>query len=118
MKKDSIKFFIILQVGVLIYSLVSVVSKTASSMMKNYGLFSVPFILCVGGMFALLGIYAIIWQFVLKKLDLSIAYSNKGITLLWSMVWSLLFFGEKITFNNILGILLIIIGIVVVNSFE
>ena len=117
-KKTSVKVIIILQLGVLLYSLVSVLSKQAALAMNEYGLFSLNCFFWLCSMVALLGIYAIIWQSVLKKMDLSIAYSNKGITLFWSLIWSVLFFNESITIKNVIGVLMIIVGIMVVNSHD
>ena len=117
-KKVSVKVIIILQLGVLLYSLVSVLSKQAALAMNEYGVVSLNSFFWLCSMIILLGIYAIIWQSVLKKMDLSIAYSNKGITLFWSLIWSVLFFKEGITIKNIIGVMMIIIGIMVVNSHD
>lgn len=116
--KTSIKTFVILQLGVLLYSLVSVLSKQAALAMNEYGIFSLNSFFWLCSMVLMLGIYAIIWQRVLKKMDLSIAYSNKGITLFWSLVWSVLFFNENITIKNIIGVIMIILGIMVVNFHD
>ena len=62
-----------------------------------------------------LGVYAIIWQQIIQKTDLSVAYTNKAMTIFWSMLWSFLIFKEKITWNNILGVVIIFTGILLVN---
>jgi len=62
--------------------------------------------------FCLLGIYAIIWQQILKHIPLNIAYSGRAVTVLLGMLWGLLFFSEVITWNMILGSAIIIIGII------
>ena len=64
----------------------------------------------------ILGIYAIIWQQVLKRFELSFAMSNKGIAVLFSMIWSVLIFHEKITVNNVIGLVIIIAGIGLVSA--
>ena len=61
----------------------------------------------------MLGVYAIIWQQVLKRLDLSIAFANKGITIIWGILWGVLIFNEKITTGMIIGAIIVIIGIVI-----
>ncbi len=66
--------------------------------------------------FCILAVYAVIWQQVLKRFDLSFAMSNKGIVVLFSMIWSVLIFHEKITVNNVIGLLIIIVGIGLVSS--
>ncbi len=115
MKVNKIKTLILLQLAVFIYSIVSVFSKISSSVINEKGFFSFSFITCVILMFITLGIYAIIWQFTLKKIDLSIAYANKGLTLFWSIIWSSFLFKESINTQNIIGIIVIIIGVVVIS---
>ena len=56
------------------------------------------------------------WQKLLKKVDLSIAYVNKGMLLFWSMIWSVVIFREEITILNIIGTIIIFVGIMVVNE--
>ena len=64
----------------------------------------------------ILGVYAIIWQQLLKKFDVSIAYANKAMGLLWSIVWAILIFNETITIKNVIGVVIVIIGTIIVNS--
>ena len=105
----SIIFF--LQGAVFLYSLSGVASKYAS----NYEFLSPGFILCYGVEILLLGIYAIIWQQIIKKTDLSVAYTNKAVGIFWSMIWSIVLFNEKIYINNVIGVVLIFIGTIMVN---
>ncbi len=74
------------------------------------------FILYYGLEIFILGIYAILWQQIIKKFQLTVAYVNRAVALLWSLLWSVIFFKETITLNNVVGAVIIIIGIVVVNS--
>ena len=53
---------------------------------------------------------------IIKKFDLSIAYANRAIALLWSMVWAAVFFHEGITVQNIIGVLIVLAGTIIVNS--
>ena len=64
----------------------------------------------------ILGVYAILWQQVIKRFELSVAYANKAITLLWAIVWGVVIFGEKITLGKVAGIILVMIGIFILNS--
>lgn len=61
-------------------------------------------------------IFTMIWQRSLRYFELSYAYSMKGTTILWSILFANLFFNETITVNNMLGSLIIIVGIGVVLS--
>ncbi|MDP2891673.1 MAG: hypothetical protein Q8O09_00865, partial [Bacillota bacterium] len=76
----------LLNVLFLIYSFVAVCQKFAFNNGKNE-LFSAQFFLFIGIAFVLLAVYALLWQQVLKRVPLSVAYSNKGITLLWGLLW-------------------------------
>ena len=111
-KKNFIKNIIILQVIIMIYTLSTVAAKFAS----NEEFLSWKFILFYGIEILILGVYAILWQQIIKKFDISIAYANKAMSLLWSVVWAIVFFKEEITIQNIIGIILVIIGTLIVNS--
>jgi small multidrug resistance pump len=77
------------------------------------------FFLFVGIAFFLLVVYALLWQQVLKRVPLSIAYSNKGVTLLWGLLWGFVFFRESAIlskWNTYLGIFLVLVGIFLIVS--
>ena len=63
-------------------------------------------------------VYAILWQQIIKRVDLSIAYANRSIALLWSMLWAVLFFHETVTLKNIIGVIFVITGTMIVNRDE
>lgn len=109
---NRISNFIFLQFSVIIYSSAGVISKCASA----YPVMSMPFILLYMAEIAILGIYAIIWQQIIKKIDISVAYANKGTALLWSLVWAILLFKETITPGNIAGVIIVTIGVIIINS--
>lgn len=118
--KDGFNFknFIFIQISVLIYSFVSVLSKISAINLKSSGIFSIGFMFSVFMMFVFLGIYAILWQKILKTNKLSFAYINKGFVLTWTMLWARLIFGESITAMNLLGIAIITAGILMVTKNE
>ncbi len=103
-----------LQVVFFIYSISSVVSKFASG--NEFPSFK--FLLFYGLDLMILGIYALLWQQVIKKFELSIAYANKAITLLWTPIWGIVLFHEQITPGKAAGIVLVMIGIFILNSGE
>jgi len=111
-KKINIKHIIILQLIIIVYTMSTVAAKYAS----GHEFLSFEFILYYGIEILILGIYAILWQQIIKKFDLSIAYANKAMYLLWAMLWAVVFFGEAITIQNIIGVIIVIIGTIVVNS--
>ena len=126
MKKNiQWKDFLALQAVFLIYSFTSLSQKIASSFLpKNAGtteeflqqLLNWKLILSAGLVVLLLGVYAILWQQVIKRFQLSVAYANKAITLLWALVWGVFIFHEDLTVGKVAGILLVMIGIYVLNS--
>lgn len=92
----------------LLYALVSLLA----AMVARLPMFSLMFLLGVGGVFLLFGLYAIVWQQLLKRLPLSLAYMFKGTSLLFVLLLSALFLGDAITWENLVGAALIIVGIV------
>ena len=107
-----IKNILLLQLIVMIYTLSGVAAKYAS----NYEFLSLAFIVFYGVEIVILGVYAILWQQIIKKFDLSIAYANRAMALLWSMVWAIVFFHESVTVKNIIGVVIVIVGTIIVNS--
>ncbi len=99
---------ITLHVLLLIYSASGLFSKSAS--MEQFG--SVSFFLFYVGMLFVLGIYAIGWQQILKRLPLTVAFANKAVTVIWGMLWGAVFFNESITFPMIIGATVVMIGVV------
>lgn len=108
----NILFIFFLQLSVIIYTMAGVCSKYASS----YDMFSLQFILIYCLEIVILGIYAVLWQQIIKRIDLFVAYANKGSSLLWSLLWAKLLFKESITISNILGIIVVMFGIILINT--
>lgn len=106
-KKNSIKNFILLYSILFIYSLGSVFSKIAA----QQEIFSLKFLLSYGMVLVIMFVYAIFWQQILKKFDLTIAFANKAVVILFGIVWGAVIFKEKISWNMIVGAIIIIIGI-------
>ena len=111
-KKITLKNIFLLQLIIMVYTLSTVAAKFASG--KEF--LSFEFILCYGIEILILGIYAILWQQIIKRFDLSIAYANRAVGLLWSIVWAILFFNEVVTIKNVIGVVIVIIGTMIVNS--
>ena len=99
---------IALHVLLFIYSISGVLSKNAS--MEPF--MSPMFILLYGGTIAILGIYAIGWQQIIKHPPLTLAFTNKAVTVVWGVVWGVLLYGEQITWPMIVGGILVIAGVV------
>ena len=111
-KKFDFKTFAVLHFILLLYSFVGVFMKLA---FQNE-MFSLKFFLFAGLAVLFLGIYAIVWQQVLKKMPLTVAFTNKAICIVWGMLWGALFLGDQITWYKILGSLIVFPGVVLVVS--
>ena len=111
-KGITIRQMFFLQLVVIIYTLAGVSAKFAS--FEKF--LSFKFILLYGLEILILGIYAVLWQQIIKHIDLSVAYANRSMALLWSMLWAFIIFREKITIRNLLGVIIVIIGTLIVNT--
>lgn len=110
MKK--VKNVLLLQGVVIIYTISSVMSKLASSNKESV----IKFLFFFGMEFVLLGIYAILWQQMIKRFELSVAYANRSMSVLWSIIWAVIFFHDTITIKNIVGVILVIAGTIIINT--
>ncbi len=109
--KLSVKLLLLIQLGVILYTCSSICAKMTS----RHPAMSLMWIVWLGLEVFCLGVYAIYWQQIIKRVDLSIAYANRATAIFWSMMWAVLIFSEHITVANVLGVLVIFAGIMVVN---
>ena len=101
-----------LQAVVIIYTISSVMAKTATTHEDN----KIMFLFFFGMEFIMLGVYALLWQQMIKRFELSVAYANRAMAILWSMIWAVIFFKEQITVRNLLGVAIVIAGIMLINT--
>lgn len=102
--------YVILHGLMVLYSLGAVCSKSAS----RHPFFSAGFWLFYGLAFAVLAVYAVVWQQLIKRIPLVTGYANKAVTVIWGLLWGRLFFEEAITVQGVLGAALIMLGIYIV----
>ncbi len=107
-EKSNIIVFFLLHLLLCVFSLSGLFSKLAS----GESFLSLNFCLFYGGVIIILGIYAICWQQIIKRMPLSLAYANKAITVIWGMIWGILIFKEQIKIQQIIGATIVIIGVV------
>ena len=91
-----------------IYALSSIGSKYSSM----HNVLSKGFIFGLSFSIFVLVFYALIWQQVLKRIELTTAYMFKGTSLIFVLLFSALLFNETITLWNVVGATLIVGGIV------
>ncbi|MBO4901176.1 MAG: transporter [Lachnospiraceae bacterium] len=107
-KKSSVIIWIILHILLAVYTLSGVCSKLAA----QEAFLSFRFCAYYGGLLFLLGLYALGWQQIIKRLPLTVAYANKAVSVIWACIYGVLFFGEKITAGKIIGGAVTIAGVV------
>ena len=109
MTKERVKTVFALHMLLMIYSMGGICSKMAAGV----PFLSLQFCFYYGMILLLLAFYAVGWQQIIKRLPLTTAFANKAVTVVWGMVWGLLFFHESITIGKVIGAVLVIIGVVV-----
>ena len=106
-KGNRAKIMLLLSCSLVIQSLSSVFIKYAG----KYETLSMEFILFYVLAVGCLGVFAIMWQFLLELIPLTTAYLRKGILYILILIWSVILFQEKVTVNNIIESIIIIAGI-------
>ena len=110
----STRVLVALHALLALYSLSSICGKLAA----GFDFLSLGFMLCYGGMIAVLGIYAIGWQQIIKRVPLTFAYANRAVTVVWGIIWGALFFHEGISPLKLLGAAIVLAGVVLYASTE
>ena len=109
--KKKYIWILILHALVLFLSFSGVLSKFASQQQ----FLSLPFIGIYAAEIFILFVYALLWQQVLKHLPLTVAFSNKAIGMVWSMLWGWLIFKEGTpTVQMVIGLVIVFVGVLLV----
>jgi drug/metabolite transporter (DMT)-like permease len=111
-KKSVVKTYALLHFAVFIMSMSSICSKKAA----DFEFMSFGFIAFYVGVILALGVYALIWQQVLRKIPLTNAFVNKSALLVWSLIWGVTLFGEIVTAQKIIGLIIVFCGVFLVIS--
>ena len=106
-KKGRVKILLLLSLSLVLQSLSSVFFKYAGQFETLSPEFIFYYVIAVG----CLGVFAIMWQFLLELIPLTTAYLRKGILYILILIWSVILFNETVTINNIIGSIIIIAGI-------
>ena len=101
--------YIVLVLVYLFYARISVIMKYTGLQQPLTIEWCVGFVLLV----VTLGVYAIAWQQILKRIELGVAYMFKGLSLFFIMLLLALCYGEPITPMKLLSTGIIVMGIVV-----
>ena len=108
MSKKKFRTLFLLHVMLMVYSMSGICSKKAA----DTGFLSIEFCIYYGIIIILLGLYAIGWQQIIKRLPLTTAFANKAVTIVWGIIWGFVFFHEPVTVGKIVGAILVIAGVV------
>ena len=106
-RKSKTTVLLALHILLAVYSLSGVLSKLAS----GFSFSDIGFYLCYCGIIALLGVYAIGWQQIIKRLPLTTAYANKAVTVVWGIIWGIVLFSEEINLFKALGAVVVLAGV-------
>ena len=109
METKKWKVYLALHLLLMAYSVSGILSKLAA----EQDFLSFKFCLYYAGILAILAVYAIGWQQIIKRMPLTTAFSNKAVTVVWGILWGVLFFGETLTVGKIAGAVLVIGGVVI-----
>lgn len=108
MNRNKLKMLICMNILLAFYSFGGIFSKLAA----KQSFMSLQFLLAYGGVLAILALYAIGWQQIIKRLPLTVAFANKAITIVWGLVLGTVFFRESVTAGKIFGAIIVIVGVV------
>ena len=64
------------------------------------------------------GVYALAWQKVIKNIPLNVVYANREVYMVWSQIWAVIIFHESLSVSNIIGLLMVMIGVLTVVTHE
>lgn len=109
-KGKKIKYYSMLHILLMVYSLSGVCSK----MSAKCTFLSIKFCFFYGLILLNLFIYALVWQQLIKYLPLTTAFCNKSVNIIWGMLWGIIFFDETISWNMILGAVIVMWGVIMV----
>lgn len=102
-------WFLILHLSLVVNSMAGAASKMAG----RQKFLSLKFFFFYGLVLAITFAFALVWQQVLRHMSLTFAFTNKPITMVWGILWGVLIFHEKVTWNMLLGSAIILAGIVI-----
>ncbi|NMA06197.1 MAG: transporter [Ruminococcaceae bacterium] len=108
--RNYISTLLILHLGIVFYSASAVFLKLAG----KAEIFSFSFFLMAGSSLVIMIVYAVIWQFSLKKLPLSTAYANRSLSIVWGVVFGIVVFKESVSLSLFIGAAIILVGVILV----
>ncbi len=108
MNMNRCRFFFALHCLLLLFPFGGICGKLAA----GQPFLSFNFCLCYAGVIGVLFIYAVGWQQIIGRMQLTTAFANKSVTVIWGLLWGFVFFGENVTSGKLIGSALVICGVV------
>jgi len=99
--------YLLLHCILVLYSIGGLIAKKTA----GHAFLSLPWIANYSVIIAILFAYAIAWQMILKRINLTVAFCNKAVTIVWGIIWGAIFFSEAITIKKVLGAAVVMIGV-------
>lgn len=94
---------------VAVYSLSGIFTKQAST----YEFLSIPYLGCLLGVILVFAAYAVLWQMILKRVPLSVAYPFRSLGVVYGLAIAGFAFHEPVTWQNMFGGAIVIFGLYV-----
>lgn len=107
--KQKIGNALFLAFAVAVYSSSGFFTKLAS----QFEFISINYILCLFGVVVVLGTYAVLWQIALKRVNLNQAYLFRSLGLIYGLCIAYFAFHESVLWQNILGALIVLSGLLI-----
>lgn len=108
----SIGRSLFLAFAVAVYSSSGIFTKLAS----QCEFLSYSYLLFLCGAIMVLGIYAVLWQMTLKRVNLNQAYLFRSLGLIYGLCIAYFGFHESISWQNLLGALIVLSGLLILLS--
>lgn len=115
---NSRKNLIFLHISILVFSFTGVFQKLASIQYNAGGLTNPLVYVFIFLTFLNCAVYAIAWQKVIKGFELNFAYAHKTVYLIWAQIWAIVLFGEHLSIQNIVGLVMVFAGVLVVQHYD
>jgi len=112
--KAEAKNLLLLHLLFFVYALSSALGKAAA----RSEFLSVFFLLYMVMAVALMAVYAIAWQHILRRFTLTDAYSHRGIITVWGVLFGAAFFRERVNAATLVALSLVVAGVFVIGRNE
>lgn len=110
------KKLIFLHISIMLFSTTGIFSKMAANSINENGIWDFRTLMFGGLMLLNCALYALFWQQNLKHFEVNVAYAHRSVYNIWSLLWAAIIFTESVTVGNVIGTILIIMGVLVIQS--